>query len=72
MAFDFEKEHLELARLQILYDDTYEKYEKRIDRIKNRRDEAITTIWNSILEQKSLIVNNGGVLNDVNIKGEKI
>jgi len=64
MAFDFEKEHLELARLENLYQDNITKFEKKLDRIKEQQNKVLWNIWNSILEQKSLIIRNGGVLND--------
>ena len=64
MDFDFKKEYLELARLENLYQNEYEKFDEKIDKIRAKQNAVLGSIWDSIIEQKSLIVKNGGVLND--------
>ena len=64
MDFDFKKEYLELARLENHYQNEYEKFDKKIDKIRAKQNAVLWSIWDSIIEQKSLIVKNGGVLND--------
>ena len=43
----------EVNRLEDLYQSTYDKYDKKIDKLKDKRDLALETIWNSFIEEEA-------------------
>jgi hypothetical protein len=58
-----EKEIIELERLNKLYDEVYEKYNKRLNSLTAKRDYEISYIWNEIckLQKKSSHLKNRSV-----------
>ena len=57
------KEIIELERLHKLYDEVYEKYNKRLNSLTAKRDYEISYIWNEIckLHKKSSHLKNRSV-----------
>ena len=57
------KEIIELERLHKLYDEVYEKYNKRLNSLTDKRDYEISYIWNEIckLQKKSSHLKNRSV-----------
>ena len=47
----------ELVRLQKLYDDVGEKYDKKIEKIKEKEDKEMMFIWLEICKQKEVVNN---------------
>ena len=47
----------ELVRLQKLYEDVGEKYDKKIEKIKEREDKEMMFIWLEICKQKEVVNN---------------
>ena len=45
----------ELVRLQKLYEDVGEKYDKKIDKIKEKEDKEMSFIWLEICKQKEVV-----------------
>lgn len=52
-----DKETRELVRLQKLYDDVGEKYDKKIDKIREKEDKEMSFIWLEICKQKEVVNN---------------
>ena len=47
----------ELVRLQKLYEDVGEKYDKKIEKIKEKEDKEMMFIWLEICKQKEVVNN---------------
>ena len=47
----------ELVRLQKLYEDVGEKYDKKIEKIKEKEDKELMFIWLEICKQKEVVNN---------------
>tara|TARA_R100001126_G_C4735361_1_gene105829 strand:- start:253 stop:456 length:204 start_codon:yes stop_codon:yes gene_type:complete len=52
-----DQETRELVRLQKLYDDVGEKYDKKIDKIREKEDKEMSFIWLEICKQKEVVNN---------------
>jgi len=45
----------EVTRLRKVYDKTYEKYDKRIDKLVEKRDYELAYIWKSIIDEEEKV-----------------
>ncbi len=45
----------EVTRLRKVYDKTYEKYDKRIDKLVEDRDYELAYIWKSIIDEEEKV-----------------
>tara|TARA_R100001224_G_scaffold94783_1_gene64255 strand:- start:537 stop:752 length:216 start_codon:yes stop_codon:yes gene_type:complete len=50
---ELQKQTKEVNRLEDLYHSTYDKYDKKMDALKDKRDLALETIWDSFVEEKA-------------------
>ena len=50
-----DQETRELVRLQKLYEDVGEKYDKKIEKIKEKEDKEMMFIWLEICKQKEVV-----------------
>mgnify|MGYP003132790325 CR=1 FL=1 len=50
---ELQKQTKEVNRLEDLYQTTYEKYDKKMDKLIEKRDLALECIWDSFVEEKA-------------------
>ncbi len=50
---ELQKQTKEVNRLEDLYQTTYEKYDKKMDKLIEKRDLALGCIWDSFVEEKA-------------------